>query len=141
MSAATLLERLDKVRCTAPGRWTASCPAHDDRRPSLSIRELPDGRILMKCWAGCSIHEVVSAMGLEIHDLFPHKPDDSRSKDHRGHRPCSALDVLNIMAFEAALVALYFTDRLHGYEPTVEEDDRLLLAYERLTAAAEVASA
>lgn len=27
--------------------WTARCPAHDDREPSLSIRDA-DGRVLMR---------------------------------------------------------------------------------------------
>ena len=27
--------------------WTALCPAHDDRAPSLSIRDAEDGRILV----------------------------------------------------------------------------------------------
>ena len=43
MIAAKLLDRLPGVRKTGPGRWIAPCPAHEDRRPSLSIRELEDG--------------------------------------------------------------------------------------------------
>ena len=39
MTAATILDRLDGVRPTGDGRWIARCPAHDDRSPSLSIRE------------------------------------------------------------------------------------------------------
>ena len=70
-----LLERLDRVRETGPGRWLARCPAHDDRHPSLSIRETEDGTILIKCWAGCSAADVVSAVGLEPRDLFPDRPE------------------------------------------------------------------
>ncbi len=53
-----------KVRQTSPDSWTACCPAHDDRHPSLSIRR---GRThwLFKCWSsGCSWIEILSAAGL-----------------------------------------------------------------------------
>ena len=31
--------------------WSACCPAHDDRNPSLSIREGSDGKVLIHCHA------------------------------------------------------------------------------------------
>jgi hypothetical protein len=49
--------------------WMAPCPAHDDHTPSLSITER-DGRILLKCHAGCSTTAVVAAAGLTMADLF-----------------------------------------------------------------------
>ena len=65
-----LLSRLDKVR--AHGReWEATCPAHDDRTPSLGIRETDDGTLLVKCRVGCSTHDVLAAVGLTIADLYP----------------------------------------------------------------------
>jgi hypothetical protein len=42
---------------TACGRrraGSARCPARDDHKPSLSIREGRDGRRLVHCFAGCS---------------------------------------------------------------------------------------
>jgi DNA primase len=39
----------------------ACCPAHDDRNPSLSIREA-DGKILLHCHAGCSQGDVIAAL-------------------------------------------------------------------------------
>ena len=71
MSMTKLLDRLEKVRKTGPGRWIACCPAHDDHSPSLALRELDDGRVLVHCFAGCSAHEIVSAVGLDLSDLFP----------------------------------------------------------------------
>ncbi|MGE3809059.1 MAG: AAA family ATPase [Gemmataceae bacterium] len=50
--------------------WSACCPAHDDRQPSLSIAEGEDGRVLLKCHAGCSLEAICEAMGLEPTDLF-----------------------------------------------------------------------
>lgn len=37
------------------------CPAHDDRTPSLSVRER-DGRIRLFCFAGCSSTDVIAAL-------------------------------------------------------------------------------
>src|SRR5512143_3278457 len=51
--------------------WTAQCPAHEDRSPSLSVSEGPDGRVLLKCHAGCSVDAIVGALGLSLADLFP----------------------------------------------------------------------
>ena len=51
--------------------WLARCPAHDDHNPSLSIDEGADGRALVKCWAGCTVEAVLSAIGLSKKDLFP----------------------------------------------------------------------
>lgn len=70
MSASTLLDRLEHVRQTTPGRWIARCPAHEDRSPSLSIRELDDGRILVHDFGGCETEAVLTAVGLTLGDLF-----------------------------------------------------------------------
>jgi 5S rRNA maturation endonuclease (ribonuclease M5) len=51
--------------------WTACCPAHDDKNPSLSITEATDGKVLLHCFAGCSSENVVSALGITMSDLFP----------------------------------------------------------------------
>lgn len=49
------------------------CPAHNDNRPSLSIKEGDDGRILLYCFGGCSVQEICSALGVHVRDLFPPK--------------------------------------------------------------------
>jgi len=54
------------------GRYTARCPAHDDRTPSLAITDLPD-RVLIKCRANCKQEAVVQALGLTMNDLFDDK--------------------------------------------------------------------
>jgi AAA domain-containing protein len=51
--------------------WLAKCPAHEDRRPSLTIDEGSDGRALVKCHAGCTLDAVLAASGLTRRDLFP----------------------------------------------------------------------
>ena len=80
MSVASLLDRLQGVRNTGPNRWIARCPAHDDRSPSLSVKEAEEGTVLVKCWAGCGAADVVAAAGLQLRDLFPERPVDHRVK-------------------------------------------------------------
>lgn len=73
MSAQELIDRLDMVR-GGPTKWVARCPAHDDSSPSLSVKELRDGRVLVHCHAGCGATDVLDALGLDYGALFP--PDD-----------------------------------------------------------------
>lgn len=68
-----VLKRMQEVKRISNG-WTARCPSHDDRHPSLSIGTGADGRILLKCHAGCSADAIVSRIGLELRDLFPPSP-------------------------------------------------------------------
>lgn len=49
--------------------WMAKCPAHEDRSPSLSIRE-GDGKVLLHCFAGCSLEAICNAAKIAIPDLF-----------------------------------------------------------------------
>jgi hypothetical protein len=65
-----LLEALDGVRAAGNEKWIARCPAHEDRSPSLSIGIGDDGRVLVHCFAGCSTQDIVSAVRLEVRDLF-----------------------------------------------------------------------
>lgn len=81
----TLLGRLAGVRRSGSG-WSARCPAHDDRKPSLSISEGDDGRVLIKCFAGCSVEAIVSAVGLGLQDLFP---EGASTKPHRDGKPAA----------------------------------------------------
>jgi hypothetical protein len=68
-----ILSLLEKVQKNSKG-YTALCPAHDDRRNSLSIATGEDGRVLLHCFAGCQPGAIVSALELSMTDLFPPKP-------------------------------------------------------------------
>lgn len=46
----------------AGGGWTARCPAHDDRTPSLSIRDADENKVLVRCHAGCDQERVIAAL-------------------------------------------------------------------------------
>ena len=55
----------------AGSRFSARCPAHDNGNPSLSIVEIDDGTVLVKCSAGCPPARLLAALGLTVADLFP----------------------------------------------------------------------
>jgi len=64
-----VIDRLHNIKGGING-WTARCPSHDDRHNSLSVTEGEDGRVLVHCHAGCEAELIVSALGLEMKDLF-----------------------------------------------------------------------
>ena len=69
---------LDKFKAVKPkgnvrSSFEACCPAHDDSSPSLLISIAHDGRILLHCFSGCSVHEICDACNIHITDLFPSK--------------------------------------------------------------------
>jgi putative DNA primase/helicase len=68
-TAATLAKSLGGRR--GESSWVARCPAHDDRHPSLSIAEGADGRLLLRCFAGCSWSAIKTA--LEARSLWPER--------------------------------------------------------------------
>ena len=73
-----VLSCLDKVKPAGSNKWKACCPAHDDKHPSLAISEALDGTVLLKCWTGCTAQQIVSAIGLELRDLFPGEKRERR---------------------------------------------------------------
>jgi hypothetical protein len=65
----TVLAKLPDATESGDG-WQARCPAHEDDRPSLSIGEGEDGKVLLHCHAGCDFAAIVAKLGLEQADLF-----------------------------------------------------------------------
>lgn len=126
-----LLSHLDKVKRTGKGKWIACCPAHDDKGPSLTIRELDDERVLVHCFAGCSVHEVLGAIGLDMAALFPPR-EIQHGKPER--RPFPAADVLRAIGFEALVVCAAAAAMMTGEAFTQVDRDRLILATERIQA-------
>ena len=91
MSATAAARPLDRVLAAVPdpkrdgAGWRARCPSHEDRRASLGIREAEDGRVLMRCRAGCKTEAVVAALGLTWAALYPDRPADTG----RGAQPAA----------------------------------------------------
>jgi|GEM_PF-995126 len=85
MTTQDFIAQLVGVRRTSRG-WLAKCPAHQDKNPSLSVRE-GDRGTLVKCWTGCSAKEIVAAMGLTLKDLFTDAPCSQREWATPAQRP------------------------------------------------------
>lgn len=79
MRLDNLLPRLEKVR-RCGDQWQARCPAHDDKEPSLTLREANDGKILLYCHAGCTPEAVCSALGITLKDLMPEQRNGHADK-------------------------------------------------------------
>lgn len=73
------LEKLQGVKRTSTG-WVAKCPAHEDKRASLSTSVSASGKVLIKCHAGCAPNEVLHRLGLQWEDLFPGKSKSSNRR-------------------------------------------------------------
>ena len=129
MSADALLARLEKVKRTGPDRWQARCPAHDDRGPSLAVRDLVDGRVLLHCFAGCDVHSVLSAISLDMAALFPEREIELGKPEGR---PFPAADVLRCLAFEALVVATAGAALFTGQPFSEADRTRLMLAVSRI---------
>ena len=130
--ADALVSRLDGVKRTGSGRWLAKCPAHDDRKASLSIRELEDGRVLVHDFAGCSVESILASVGLTFDSLFPdrdigfHRPE---------RRPFPAADVLRAVVFEALVIACAAASMARGDALSDVDRNRMMKAVERICAA------
>ncbi|MGH8320551.1 MAG: DNA primase [Gammaproteobacteria bacterium] len=140
MNATGLLERLESVRKTGESRWIARCPAHPDKTPSLAVRELSDGTILLHCFAECSAAEIVSAVGLTLGDLFPARnlPDGKHSAAGQ-RRPFDSETTLKLVAREALVCALAASDAAAGKTLTEVDAQRCAFAAGRIFAALDAA--
>ncbi len=115
--------------------WTCNCPAHDDRAPSLSIREGDDGRALVHCHAGCTVDAVCDALALRPSDLFARDPsgrnghapksrrrgdgDETTRKPARGGDSVTvASDATDGRTFRTAREAVAELERRHGPRST-----------------------
>lgn len=130
----SVLARLEgfKLRENGRDRWRACCPGHGGSNPSaLSIGVGQDDQVLLRCWHGCEVEQVAQAMGLDLADLFPPKPQSGHGAGSiQRRRLITAGQALDVLDAEATLVAVCAADMARG-EPV--DRDRLLTAAARIT--------
>jgi hypothetical protein len=129
-----LLSRLDGVRQTAPNQYIARCPAHDDKTPSLSIRDVDD-RVLVNCFGGCAPSAVLDAVGLRLSDLFdkPMERGPIRKRDRWSERG------LLVQLMPDVDVVLIAANQVFDDKPLSPTDYRRLYeAHERILKATEL---
>lgn len=119
MTIHTFLMHLDGVKQRG-NRWTALCPAHADKSPSLSVSE-GDRGLLLKCWAGCSLNDICSALGLTPTDLFfdalhedPRQRKKAAQARERKRAATARLDLADGLTIDALREADYFIHSRSG---------------------------
>lgn len=132
-----LLSRLERVKRTGPSSWIASCPTRDDKHPSMTIRLLDDGRILLHDFGGDSAAEILDALGLDWSALFP---ADTKHQAKPERRPFSSADLIKIIAFESLIVAAVGSSIHKGRSVSDADYERLWKSVARIQNAAKGAS-
>lgn len=123
------LQNLNKFKPIGGGKYQACCPAHDDKGPSLAIRELDDGRLLLHCFAGCSTQAVLEACGMTFQDLMP---DPVSHHAASVKQPFSASQGLRSLSLEAG-VLMDCARQVHAGARLGKADrERLKAAYEKI---------
>lgn len=123
-----LLPLLSKLKKRGHDRWIACCPAHDDKSPSLTIRELENNSLLIHCFSGCDVGMVLDAIGLSISDLFVN--DSKQNKPIK--TPFPAQDILSALLFEAQIIELAASDIISGKEISKNDYIRISVARDRI---------
>ena len=131
MSIDALLSHLDGVKETGPGKYLSRCPAHDDRSPSLSIKDGDDGRVLIHCFAGCEPQSVLDAIGMTFSDIMPERIGTEHY--HNGNPNwIPARDALATLDHESLVVSIIGADFLEQREIDEPTWDRLGQAVNRI---------
>ena len=143
--AQQLLSRLEGVITTGKG-WRAYCPAHGGKSASLAISEGENGTLLLHCFAGCQVHDVLAAVGLQVGDLFVRKDLRSMSPAERSQLRQSALlprwrAALEVLVTEASVVLIGASQLGDGAPLDATDMTRLRVAALRIFDAQEVLNA
>ena len=131
-----LINNLEKVQKRGKN-YMACCPAHDDKSPSLAISELDDGRVLIKCFAGCDPLSIVAAVGLTLGDLFP---DQGVGQQYRHFQSLAKLTEKkpdDKIEHEKTILQIAKSDRANGKRLSQLDLKREQLAYMRVRKHAE----
>jgi hypothetical protein len=126
-----ILPLLPKARQRQPGQYSAPCPAHPDKSPSLTVREFPSGAVGVFCFGGCTTAAVMAALGLEMSDLFPPREKSGR-EPKRQPRLLTAGQALELLQAEATFIAVAAGNLSIGVVLTPPERERLRQAAARI---------
>ena len=125
MKAVDVLDRLEQVT-GGKGKWMACCPAHQDKSPSLAIKEADD-RVLVHCFAGCETSDVIAAIGLNVGDLFYYKLAGGEISEGKKRR------YEEVLKSERYQVAIINSVERHERPLTGFERERRLLGRDRIS--------
>lgn len=141
MIADKFIAQLTKVKRTGRESWIACCPAHEDKNPSMTVTEKDDGRVLIHCFAGCSVDSILGAVGMTFSDIYPEREADPYQPNKPERMPFNPRDVLAAVSTESLIVALSGAQVANGEPLDDVNRKRLMLAVERLQDAARICHA
>jgi hypothetical protein len=134
MNINDFLSYFEKSYRSGKDEYQCLCPAHQDKTASLSIKNLPDERILIHCFAGCAANDILEAVGLTFDDIVPKRLGDFKPVS----KPFNPYAVLKAISNETLLVALAGLEVANGKTLPQEDKDRLMIAVNRLREAYQI---
>lgn len=134
MNINDFLGYFEKSYRSGKDEYQCLCPAHQDKTASLSIKNLPDQRILIHCFAGCAANDILGAVGLTFDDIVPKRLGDFKPVS----KPFNPYAVLKAISNETLLVALAGLEVANGKTLLQEDKDRLMIAVNRLREAYQI---
>jgi len=134
MNINDFLSYFEKSYRSGKDEYQCLCPAHNDKTASLSIKNLPDERILIHCFAGCTANDILGAVGLTFDDIVPKRLGDFKPVS----KPFNPYAVLKAISNETLLVALAGLEVANGKTLPQEDKDRLMIAVNRLREAYQI---
>lgn len=134
-----VLARLDNPKVTGSNRWRSICPSCGGSSASaLSVGIGHDDAVLLKCFKGCDVSQVIGALGLEVTDLFPRAlGPGGGSPPLRRRAMLSARQAIDLIEFECLLVWTAAFNLANGHALTPDDLSRLAVAGRRIQAAIE----
>lgn len=134
-----ILSRCERVQQSGRG-YRCLCPACGGKSRKLSVTEADNGAALLKCFSGCDAMTVMEAIGLRLSDLFPAplRPltDTERREARSRMKECGWRAALDMLDVEGAVVQIA-SKQLQGWQAlSIEDDERLALACNRISNAA-----
>ena len=125
-----ILNHLEKVSQRAD-QYTALCPAHNDKKPSLAITEKGE-KILLKCWSGCTTEDITGALGLQVKDLFTESNLSPQQRQQYAQRK-TFRQCLEDLEIEVHIFYQNIVQLLHTDTPLSDEDKaRNIVAQNRI---------
>ncbi len=128
----TVLSGLDNPRPTGRDRWRSICPSCGGSNASaLSVGIGHDDAVLLRCFKGCDVSQVIGAMNLEMTDLYPRAYSPGRPPLKR-RAMLSARQAIDLIEFECLLVWTAAFNLANGHALTHDDLLRLALAGQRI---------
>ena len=89
INKSEILARFSKVYQSGTDQYQCLCPVHNDKNASLGIKFSED-KIIMNCFAGCSVESILEAIDLTWADIMPDNVDEEWKPNAKG------TDMINI---------------------------------------------